>query len=120
MVSHQCTCVVDLTDQCIVISGSFLVHPVLLCVMLLHCVMLCYTVLFRITSGPFDQEVISSSLTLEYPDLKVRESTSLVSMATGLSSESDPTLSRSSVTRRVTQNTRPSFSTDSLLRGHDL
>ena len=47
----------------------------------------CYTVLCRITSGPFDQEVISSSLTLEDPDLKVRESTSLVSMATGLTSQ---------------------------------
>ena len=38
---------------------------------------LCYTVLCRITNGPFDQEVINSSLTLEDPDLKVRESTSL-------------------------------------------
>ena len=48
---------------------------------------MCYTVLCRITSGPFDQEVISSSLTLEDPDLKVRESTNLVSMATCLSSQ---------------------------------
>ena len=38
---------------------------------------LCYIVLCRITNGPFDQEVVNSSLTLEDPDLKVKESTSL-------------------------------------------
>ena len=47
----------------------------------------CYTVLCWIRSGPFDQEVISSSLTLEDSDLKVRESINLVSMRTGLSSQ---------------------------------
>ena len=98
MVSYQYTCVVDLTDHCIVISGSLygvtklhcltLCHPVLQVDKLLSSELsVCYTVLCRITSGPFDQEVISSSLTLEDPDLKVRESTSLVSMATGLSSQ---------------------------------
>ena len=80
---------VDLTDHCIVISGSLYgatkLH-VFLCVTLCYSIdkllsselSVCYTVLCRITSGPFDQEVISSSLTLEDPDLKVRESTSLV------------------------------------------
>ena len=50
---------------------------------MLYCATLCYgvdkllyiAVLCRITSGPFDQEVISSSLTLQDPDMQVREST---------------------------------------------
>ena len=57
MVSNHCTC-----DRSLC---SHLVHTVL------HCVTLSYTVLCRITNGPFDQEVISSPLTLEDPDLKV-------------------------------------------------
>ena len=60
---------------------------------------LCYTVLCRITNGPFDQEVISSSLTLEDPDLKV----SLVPRPSDFISQ-----------------TGSSFSMDNLLRGHDL
>ena len=56
----------------------------------LQCVTLCclhHSVLCRIKNGPFDQEVICSSLTLEDPDLKVRESSSLVSMSSDLTSQ---------------------------------
>ena len=66
-----------------------LVYPVTYTV-LTNCsvvISLCYTVLCRITNGPFDQEVISSSLTLEDPDLKV----SLVPSSNFISQiESDP------------------------------
>ena len=89
-----------------------LVHPVLLCVILCHC----YTVLCRITSGPFDQEVISSSLTLEDPDLKVRESTSLVSMATGLSSQNPAQCDKKCHSKNNTLFWYKQF----FLRGHDL
>ena len=87
-------------------------YSVSLCVTVLtNCLVnpLCYTVLCRITSGPFDQEVISSSLTLEDPDLKVRETTNLVSMATGLSSQIGK------CDKKRPSNTRLSF-----LRGRDL
>ena len=78
-----------------------------------HCVTLCYAC--RITNGPFDQEVISSSLTLEDPDLKVKES-----LLSDLSSQIVKRPRPPCVTREVTQSTRPSFSTDNLLRRHDL
>ena len=73
-------------------------YTVLLCVTLCYrltnyCLVnsLCVTLCYGITSGPFDQEVISSSLTLEDPDLKVRESSSFVSMPSDLTSQ-DPAL----------------------------
>ena len=69
MVSNH---VLDLTDHCTVTSDSHF-YTVLHCVdkLLYSDPSLCHIVLCRITHGPFDQKVISSSLTLEDPDLKV-------------------------------------------------